>query len=69
MRRALVLTTESARHPFRSALPPHVWAECEAEEVERKVPWRLRLGLTQDDLRGFFAAYSACLVAAITFIV
>lgn len=24
-RRALVLTTESARHPFRQSLPPHVF--------------------------------------------
>jgi len=24
-RRALVLTTESARHPFRQTLPPHVF--------------------------------------------
>lgn len=24
MRRSLVLTTESARHPFRRSLPPHV---------------------------------------------
>jgi hypothetical protein len=24
MKRALVLTTESARHPFRQWLPPHV---------------------------------------------
>ncbi len=24
-RRALVLTTESARHPFRASLPPHVF--------------------------------------------
>jgi hypothetical protein len=25
MRRALVLTTEAARHPFRMSLPPHVF--------------------------------------------
>ena len=25
MKRALVLTTESARHPFRQTLPPHVY--------------------------------------------
>ncbi len=25
MRRALVLTTESARHPFRKGMPPHVF--------------------------------------------
>lgn len=26
LKRTLVLTTESARHPFRQTLPPHVFA-------------------------------------------
>lgn len=37
-RRALVLTTESARHPFRASLPPRVFAVPRLEpEVERKM--------------------------------
>ena len=31
-RRALVLTTESARHPFRASLPPHVFIVPREEE-------------------------------------
>lgn len=34
-RRALVLTSESARHPFRQTLPPHVLKPL-AEPDERK---------------------------------
>ena len=34
-RRSLVLTTESARHPFRASLPPHVFVVPKVEaEVE-----------------------------------
>lgn len=41
-RRALVLTTESARHPFRVSLPPHVFTVPKMEPevaaaLERKV--------------------------------
>ena len=66
MRRALVLTTESARHPFRAALPPCVFAR--AGQIEHSVPWRLRLGLSRSDLQSLAATYSAGFIATMAFI-
>ena len=65
MRRALVLTTESARHPFRASLPPHVFARM--GEIERCVPWHKRLGLTRADVESAAATYCTGFVAAFTF--
>lgn len=63
-RRALVLTDESARHPFLASLPPHVRrAVPELEEVPAS-SWRLSLG----DLRQFMMAYCATFVAVTVFI-
>ncbi|MBD3729434.1 MAG: hypothetical protein IE933_06975 [Sphingomonadales bacterium] len=62
MRRSLVLTDESARHPFRASLPPHVRAESEP------VPSRPAWFLTAEDIRGFLTAYFACLVGVAIFI-
>ena len=62
MRRALVLTDEAARHPFRATLPPHVRA---GNSPRRPRP---RWSLSQDDLRGFLAAYVASLVMIGVFI-
>ena len=64
MRRALVLTDESARHPFRASLPPH-WREQRHEDAEPRVPWR---DLLLVEARGFAQAYCACFVAITTFI-
>jgi hypothetical protein len=61
MRRSLVLTDETARHPFRASLPPHV---CEVR-VENRVPWREQLW---HDVRGFAQAYCVCLLAVAAFI-
>lgn len=61
MRRSLVLTDESARHPFRASLPPHV---CRAT---RAVPSR-RFGLSAADVKEFLMAYCACFVVASAFI-
>ena len=61
MRRSLVLTNETARHPFRASLPPHV---CEMR-VEARVPWRERLFA---DVRGFAETYCACLVGVSVFL-
>lgn len=72
MRRALVLSSESARHPFRASLPVHVLNSGEgalAGSQEGAPGWRERLGVSADDLKGFLAAYGACLVAVFTFIV
>ncbi|RPF72497.1 hypothetical protein [Aurantiacibacter spongiae] len=65
MRRALVLTDESARHPFRASLPPHVLAR--ANEVEPTVPWRLKLGLTRREIETVAATYAAGFLATLTF--
>ncbi len=67
MRRSLVLTTESARHPFRASLPPHVL--CRANEIEPMAPWRKRIamGISRKDLETVAATYAAGFVATITF--
>lgn len=64
MRRALVLTDETARHPFRAMLPPHVCA-LSAEEIEPRIPWRTQI---LADVRGFTQAYCACFLAVTAFI-
>jgi len=63
MRRALVLTDENARHPFRASLPPHVrrggmpqWPVA---------PARNRL----QDLKDFLLAYCACFIAISAFLI
>jgi hypothetical protein len=63
MRRALVLTDESARHPFRASLP-HNWREYRHERAEPRVPWRHLMA----DVRGFAQAYVACTLAVTAFI-
>jgi hypothetical protein len=62
MRRSLVLTDESARHPFRASLPPHVCGSNLA------VPARPAWVITRDDVQGFVGAYFACLAAVAVFI-
>lgn len=62
MRRSLVLTTESARHPFRAGLAPHVLNADRPPVLARR---RRRL---IDDLRDFLLAYCACFVAVAAFI-
>jgi len=64
MRRSLVLTDETARHPFRASLPPH-WREERNEYAEPRVPWRERLFT---DMRGFAQAYCACFACVTVFI-
>ena len=65
MRRALVLTDESARHPFRASLPMG-WKG--NEEVENRRPWRVLFGLDASDMRQFAANYVACFLAVTVFI-
>jgi hypothetical protein len=62
-RRSLVLVDESARHPFRQSLPPHVSKEVASSG--RNWSW-LRSSLA--DWRGFFAAYCAVFVMVSIFI-
>lgn len=69
-RRALVLTHEAARHPFRRSLPAHVFAvpvpaELDAHENARAAhEWKM----TGSDWRGFLAAYTASFLAIAIFI-
>ena len=62
-RRALVLTDETARHPFLASLPPHV-RRIEAVPAEAPQGWRFDLR----DLRQFLTAYCATFVAVTAFI-
>lgn len=42
MKRRLVLTTESARHPFRRSLPPEVFAvSAKAKRQNDEQDWKL----------------------------
>jgi len=64
MRRSLVLTTESARHPFRASLPQRraAFADLPADPGG---DWRL----TADDIRGVATTYFATVAAVLAFIV
>ena len=64
MRRALVLTDESARHPFRASLP---MSSRVVGEVENRRSWRLNFGLDADDVRLFAGSYAACFLATTVF--
>ena len=59
MRRALVLTNEAARHPFRASLPPGV-----VLTKYRKRPALVTIG----DVRDFLLAFCAFFLAALVFI-
>lgn len=62
MRRSLVITDEAARHPYLASLPPHV------RKGSKPVPSRPAWFLTAEDVKGFVAAYFACLVGVAIFI-
>ncbi|MCX7864874.1 MAG: hypothetical protein N2423_07560 [Novosphingobium sp.] len=62
-RRVLVLVDESARHPFRQSLPPHIRKQ--SVNSERETGWlRHRIGRW----RGFLATYCAAFVVVAIFI-
>lgn len=61
-RRALVLTDESAQHPFRALIPPHVRADL--HDIPAETLWRL----TAQDVRGFASTYIAATAAILVFI-
>jgi hypothetical protein len=63
MRRSLVITDETARHPFLASLPPHVRRG--TKPLERQ-PRGL---VSARDLRDFLMAYCACFIAVSTFII
>jgi hypothetical protein len=62
MRRTLVITDETARHPFLASLPPHIRGL--AEEGPRRLAWRI----TVQDVKDFLLAYCACFLAVSAFI-
>jgi len=62
MRRSLVLTDETARHPFRAELPPRVKEDLIPISAESL--WNL----TAEDVRGFASAYVAATAAIFVFI-
>jgi len=64
-RRALVLTDEAARHPFRRSLPPHVRRPI-VDEAQPARGWFRRL--TGGDYRDFFTTYAAAFAAVTVFI-
>jgi hypothetical protein len=63
-RRFLVLTDESARHPFRASLPPHVRLPLGEEDMPQPGTWRI----SRRDWRDFFATWSAGFVAVTAFL-
>ncbi|WP_114522063.1 hypothetical protein [Altererythrobacter sp. ZODW24] len=62
MRNNLVLTDETARHPFRATLPPHVRASGERRDINSV--WEI----TTQDVKEFLMAYCACFMAASIFL-
>lgn len=62
MRRSLVLTDESARHPFRASLPPHV--KRDLIPIPAEALWLL----TVEDVRGVASTYVAATAAILVFI-
>ena len=64
MRRALVLSSETARHWFRASLPQRrvAFADLPADEP---VSWKL----TASDIRGVATTYLATVAAVLAFII
>ena len=65
MRRALVLTDESARHPFLAGLPRHLRHGASKARLRRKLR---RVGVGTQEVKDFLIAYCACFLAVTTFI-
>ncbi|KPL67213.1 hypothetical protein SZ64_03345 [Erythrobacter sp. SG61-1L] len=63
MRRSLVMTDDSARHPFLASLPPHVRRGTPALAIKHEKP-RWSFG----DMKEFLMAYCACFAAVTIFI-
>jgi hypothetical protein len=67
VRRSLVVTDESARHPFLQSLPPHVRRGGVAIRAPRNrqiIGWKMNLR----DVRDFILSYFACFVAVSVYI-
>lgn len=61
-RRFLVLTDETARHPFRARLAPHVRSGGSPLTIKREA------GVTAQDVREFLMAYCAGFMAVSLYI-
>ncbi|VWX46399.1 hypothetical protein [Novosphingobium sp. 9U] len=66
LRRALVLTTEQARHPFRQSLPPHVFRPY-PDEPEEAGERSLRQ-VFNEDWRSLVSTYCATFVVITAFL-
>ncbi|MET0371219.1 MAG: hypothetical protein ABW039_07565 [Sphingobium sp.] len=67
LKRTLVLTTESARHPFRQTLPPHVFATAPTATAEKN----MKLGSVaadDSDWKLFMLSFCAFFTAFYSFI-
>ena len=58
-RRYLVLTDETARHPFRASLPPHVRSPLSEDAPVEARSWRLSRRDWRDFLGTWFAGFAA----------
>ena len=63
MRRALVLTNEAARHPFRQRMPRHVLRETVEQDAKRRDPQA-----DDQDWKLFLLSFAAFFTVAYTFI-
>lgn len=62
MKRALVLTHEEARHPFRRALPRHIFATARIDRAPREAR------SDDQDWKLFMLSFAAFFTVAYTFI-
>ena len=67
MRRALVLTNEAARHPFRASLPQGS-STAPLDDVEPRLSWRRRFFADCETWRPVLKTYCACLLTVSLFI-
>lgn len=65
MRRALVLTNEQARHPFRRSLPVHVFVMPQKDVAPPRAP---RSDNEDQDWKLFMLSFAAFFTVAYTFI-
>ena len=63
MRRALVLTSEAARHPFRQRMPQHVFTDTAQPARPRR-----DAGADDKDWKLFLLSFAAFFTVAYTFI-
>lgn len=69
MRGGWILCKETARHPFRASLPPHVYEICDEDItpslMERSAAW---WQLHRSDIRSFSTSFTVCFIVVSLFI-